>query len=389
MGRNKDKDDSSQDHVARPLSDLQDPASFAPPPRRTGTGLAPAPPPVSAKRKVVASPSTYADPRAGPVEPPPRNTGVLAIEAAPTEEDDHGESHQPKPYRMNTTSLSTAGLPKPPARRDGANGTSPPSYNEATTDRAPPSLPPRLPPRTAASGGLNGDAVNRLGAAGVSVPALGIGARSAANSASPSPPPSHSPSPSPGAGKWGVQVNELQGRFAKMGTSSRQGSPAQEQPSEGTTWAEKQAALRTASAFQKDPSSVSFSDAKAAAGTVNNFRQRHGDQIAAGARTASSLNQKYGVTGEPGVGAYAASQTTQPTQSKPSPPPLPGPSRQYTGAVNVNPAPPAAASGLAGKKKPPPPPPKKKPGLAATPSPQPASHGDAAPPIPMSTRPQF
>lgn len=402
MGRNKDKEESSSDHVARPLTDLKDPASFAPPPKRTGSGLAPAPKPASVKRKVITAPSKYADPRAGPVEPPARNTGsgVEPIEGAPAASKQIEDGpRQPKAYQANTTGLSTDNFARPPGRRDGADGRSPPSYNEATGGAAPkalpPSLPPRLPPRGAAgggeqTGGLNEGAVNRLGAAGVSVPALGIGHGGTANSASPSPPPPPaaraSPSPSPGAGKWGAQVNELQGRFAKLGTSST-GSSAQEQPpapSGGTTWAQKQAALKTASNFQKDPSSVSFSDAKSAASTANNFRQRHGEQVAAGARAANNLNQKYGVMDK--VGAYTGSQNTEQAQKKSSPPPLPGPGQPYTGVLATEAAP-AAVPGLAGKKKPPPPPPKKKPGLAA--ANPPGSQGDGPPPVPMSTRPQF
>ncbi|KAF5136563.1 hypothetical protein E5D57_000330 [Metarhizium anisopliae] len=372
MGRNKDnKDDSSLNHVARPLTDLKDPASFAPPPRRTGSGLAPAPSPVSTKRNVVAAPSKYADPRARPAELPPRSTGsgVESGEASPT--------------------------------RDAADRRSPPSYDEATSgavvSKAPPrSLPPRLPPRGAAGGGeksghLNEGAVSRLGAAGVSVPALGIGRGGAAHSTSPSPPPASSrASPSAeasGAGKWGAQVNQLQGRFGKMATPSAASSAQEQQPSQGTSWAQKQAAFKTASAFQKDPSSVSFSDAKAAASTANNFRQRHGEQVAAGAKAANKFSQKYGIADK--LGAYAGSQSTQPTQNKSEPPPLPGPSQPYTGATND--AAQAAVSGLTGKKKPPPPPPKKKPGLAAAAALDPASaaQGDMPPPIPMSTRPQF
>lgn len=307
--------------------------------------------------------------------------------------------YEPRPYQVNTTGLSTDNLPKPPGRRDGADGRGPPSYNDATRTTTgqkalPPSLPPRLPPRGTSgegeknNGGLNEGAMTRLGAAGVSVPALGIGRGAAAsNASSPSPPPPAaraSPSSGAGSGKWGAQVNELQGRFSKMKTSS-QPAAAQETPSEGTTWAQKQAALKTASSFQKDPSSVSFADAKAAAGTANNFRQRHGEQVAAGAKAANSFNQKYGIADK--VGAYAASHNSQTSPSKPSPPPLPGPGQAYTGVASN--APEAAAQGVVGKKKPPPPPPKKKPGLAAAANSSSASQGDDPPPVPMSTRPQF
>ena len=317
--------------------------------------------------------------------------GAQAVEEAPpaVEHQDEGIEEQGSAiYRTDTTGLATSHFPKPPGRRDGADRRSPPSYQEATTapKAMPPSLPPRLPPRgttgspTAAqrtsspsstgSGYLNERAVNRLGAAGVSVPALGIGGGSGTSS------PSPGPGPAGASGKWTSQQDELQGRFAKLSTSSASPS-TQDPPKEGTTWAQKQAALKTASAFQKDPSSVSLSDARAAASTANNFRRRHGDQVAAGVKTASNLNQKYGVADK--MGTYAGKQN--------SPPALPGPTQAYTGAPNEDASP--ASSGLAAKKKPPPPPPKKKkPALRAAESP-PAAQDDEPPPIPLSTRPTF
>lgn len=274
----------------------------------------------------------------------------------------------------------------------------PPSSYETATDRpalpppAPargatpgaaskPSLPPRLPPRTNTSsmtspaspepgiaGGsnnvLNKGAVNRLGAAGVSVPGLGIG-KSGASSASPSPPPPHSRQPS-------AQVNELQNRFSNLkATNSEQDQ--QQAPAEGTTWAQKQAALKTASSFQKDPSSISMSDAKAAAGTANNFRQRHGEQVTSSMRSANSLNQKYGVANK--IGGYAGGGQQQ-DQGQAGNPAAGG------GAMS-------AVAGLAAKKKPPPPPPKKKPGLGGSATPTPTVVEDEPPPIPMATRPTF
>ena len=58
---------------------------------------------------------------------------------------------------------------------------------------------------------------------------------------------------------------ELQNRFARLNAGQSQ---SQDQPAEGTTWAQKQAALKTASNLNKDPSSVSASDAKSAVGTA-------------------------------------------------------------------------------------------------------------------------
>ncbi|KAK2594540.1 hypothetical protein QQS21_007759 [Conoideocrella luteorostrata] len=398
MGRNKDSSSDSSGYVARPLSDLKDPASFAPPPKRTGSGLAPPPPPVSEKRQVITSPSKYMDPRADHAELLPRYAGVQAIKAAPAmSRSQNAEAQTSKPYRVDTTRLSTQNLPEPPARRDGADGRSPPPYNEATRTAPnpkglPPNLPPRLPPRNASNspiedeksvsagdarnGMLNDGAVNRLGAAGVFVPGLSIGRIGAASTSSSSLPPHAQPSTGSGS-KFGAQVNELQGRFSKMGTPST-ASSAPEPPSEGTTWAQKQAALRTASGFHKDPSSVSLSDAKTAASTANNFRQRHRDQITSGVTTASNMNQKYGV-----MDKVSALTSSQGSQSPSSPPPLPGRGRPHLGATSDTKP---AVSDASGKKKPPPLPPKRKPGLAANPL---APGGDVPPPIPMSTRPAF
>lgn len=118
--------------------------------------------------------------------------------------------------------------------------------------------------------------------------------------------------------------------------------------------------MKTASQFHKDPSSVSFSDAKSAASTANNFRQRHGEQVASGMKAANNVNQKYGVADK--VGAFSQRAQGQGAQQAPQ------------------------QTGIAGKKKPPPPPPKKKPELSAA---QPQQDDDAPPPIPMSTRPTF
>lgn len=178
-------------------------------------------------------------------------------------------------------------------------------------------------------------------------------------------------------------MNELQNRFSKLGKSSLGGSggTANPPPTEGTTMEQKQAALRTASNFHKDPSSVSMSDARGAASTFNNFRQRHGDQVAAGARSANNLNQKYGVADKLGGFAAAGGQAQV--------------GRQEEGVVGgggsgSGPVSPGMA-GVLGKKKPPPPPPKKKPGLGGPPPPPGPSGGDdgAPPPIPLSTRPNW
>ncbi|ETS76736.1 hypothetical protein PFICI_12123 [Pestalotiopsis fici W106-1] len=364
--------DSSQDrssHVAVPISSLRDPASFAPPPKRDPS--APIPPPTSSSYAPALPSST----RPGPPAPPARFEQQQSPGAAPQQESPMEAAPRPAPkkWQLDTTGLSTAHLPPPPGRRDGADGRSPVSAGTPVsasgtiTKGPPPSLPPRLPPRsgtnspvrtaspslpsrsathtptpqpvaTAESGFLNQGAASRLGAAGISVPGFGIGG----NKTGPAPPPPRSPA-----------------------TSISPAPP----PSQGTTWQQKQAALKTASQFHKDPSSVSFSDAKSAASTANNFRQRHGEQVAGGLRTANSLGQRFGVT-PPAQQASAGPDATAGAYGQPA--------SESAGSMSVR----DLASAI-GKKKPAPPPPRKKPDLSA------GGTAGAPPPVPMSTRPTF
>ncbi|GKT88438.1 LOW QUALITY PROTEIN: GMP synthase [Colletotrichum tofieldiae] len=298
LGRNKD-DADKEGRVARPLSSLQDPSTFAPPPKRV-PGANPPPPPRS--RSNAASPGA----------PPPPYEDPNRYQQQQEEE----EEAPPRPYRVDTTGLSTTHLPPPPGGRMVPTAERRPLVKPPHGHRpqvclpdcrpGPPSVTSPAPAAPAASGGgggyLNQNAMSRLGAAGVSVPALGIGksapeppARS--NAGSPAPPPRNGAF-SPPSG----QMNELQNRFAKLGKSSSQSS-SPPPPSEGTTMEQKQAALRTASNFHKNPSSVSMSDARSAASTFNNFRQRHGEQVASGVKSANNLNQKYGISDK--VGKYA------------------------------------------------------------------------------------
>ena len=377
----------AENHVSRPLNDLTNPDSFAPPPKRTGTGLAPAPAASTSRRQVITAPSKYQDPHGPRMEAPQKISHEHELEAA-----EAAPPTKSGPYRTNTTGYTTDNLPLPPTRRDGANTGQPPAITngpagggnggaqKALPSTQAPSLPPRLPPRGAAggspaasssspqstgnSGTLNKGAVDRLGASGVSVPGFGIGQQ---QNGSPGNNTQNQPSAPPPAQQPG-HLGELQNRFSKMRTSEQgQGQPQQDGQSQGTTWAQKQAAAKTASQFHKDPSSVSFSDAKAAASTANNFRERHGEQVASGMRAANNMNQKYGVADK----ASAFSQRAQGQQTQAQQP-------QASQAPQQ--------SGVAGKKKPPPPPPKKKPELSAM---QPAQNEDAPPPIPMSTRPTF
>jgi hypothetical protein len=192
-------------------------------------------------------------------------------------------SYQTGPFRADTSGIDTSRLPKPPPR---PNSNSPVAPAVGASKPKPPGLPPRLPPRTTSgvldqnentlpsAGYLNQNAMNRLGKAGISVPGLGIGAGAAPSLPSRSggaPPPVSAritPSNSP--------VNALQSRFSHMS------SPSSGSQATGTTWAEKQAALKTATQLRNDPSSVSLKDVRSAATTAKNFNDRHGEQVAAG-----------------------------------------------------------------------------------------------------------
>ena len=112
-----------------------------------------------------------------------------------------------------------------------------------------------------------------------------------------------------------ANVSGLHTRLA--GASNR--SPASEVPSiEGTSFAQKQAAFKTASSFHSDPSSVSISDAKATAATANNFRERHGDQVTSGLGTANRMNHKYNIAGK--IGGYTGNSSGH--KEAPTSPPL-------------------------------------------------------------------
>jgi len=253
-------------------------------------------------------------------------------------------------------------LPPPPVfRGDGvANKSTSPEILK-------PKLPPRLPPRDSsitiptspppayddtvqpAQEPLhNQGAIDRLGRVGVSVPGLGIGRTSP-----PQLPPRRSTASS-GQGESSSspqqsQLSELQSRFAQIRTGSSESS------SGGTTLAQKRAALETARNFKKDPTSVSISDLRDSASTANNFRERHGEQVATGWKEASRINQKYGIMDR--VKSYSSNEETYP-----EPP--------------ISPDTPAQATH---KKPPPPPPPKKHEWNGKTPAP---------PPVPLSSKPK-
>ncbi|KAK3682665.1 hypothetical protein B0T22DRAFT_291505 [Podospora appendiculata] len=346
---------ASSNRAAQPLSSLRDPASFGPPPRHVG-------------RRVQPPPDTQQPGGSQLALPAPPSQRYEDLSPSPSSNTDHEDTYSP-PL---------------PARRDSStnpNNRPPPSPRGATSA---PSLPPRLPPRTNSASptlpprpssqadavahskygltsNLNQGAISRLGAAGISVPAFGIG--SSSSHEAPPPPPSRGS----GSGSSSAQLNGLQSRFSRLGTGSTAApSTSTNDTSTGTTWAQKQAALKTAAALRQDPSSVSFADAKAAASTMKNFRQRHGEQVAAGVQGASNLQQKYG--------GMLNTGRSEPVDGA-------GQGRAPSPAASV-------VASLAAKKKPPPPPPKKPSSMSQRPATS-GNGGPAPPPVPLSTRPQF
>lgn len=376
MGKGRDNTNSPQDeHVSRPLTSLKDPASFGPPPKNVNYhGGAAVPDRTTPDTRGWGAPLTQSQ----------IQSQKQAEQARLQEEREEAETPAPPPgpYKMDTTGLTTKNLLPPPVHRAIDQDATTSSPNAAPPKKPKPSLPPRLPPRKTPStdspstppppsyesatnqpqstgGQLNQGAINRLGSAGVSVSGLGIGQQSNPwkNERSQS-------SASNTSGKG--QLSELQSRFARMNTPSQASTTDRDTstppPAEGTTVAQKQAAFQTAQNFHKDPSSVSLSDAKSAASTANNFRERHGEQVATGAQKASTWNKKYNITGR--MNNFLEKQAS-PTNESQAP-------LQTDGSISQ--------ADAYGRKPPPPPVPNKRPDMhAATQSP---------PPVPLGTKPR-
>jgi len=355
MGKGKDTSTMSTalEHHSTPLSALRDPSEFGPPPKRV-PGVPGSPPttPSGALGSALSAP-----------ELPLRQERTQAAQTSLEKPDE--ETALSGPYKADTTGLSTANLPPPPKFRGNS------AEQAEQPPKVKPQLPPRLPPRDSGStvpatppppyepirqaSGLsfNQGAIDRLGKAGISIPGLGIG-----HQTSPNLPPRtgnvSAAQPESSASPPRSQLSALQDRFANMRTASSDSA------SSGTTWAQKRAALETASNFKKDPSSVSASDLRDAVSTANNFHQRHGEQMASGWKVASNLNQKYGlvdkVTGPPS----RDSQDAEPPKS-------------------LSPVAATATAATAHKKPPPPRPPKKL---------ELSGNATAPPPIPTGSKPK-
>ncbi|KAI4244590.1 MAG: hypothetical protein LQ352_006770 [Teloschistes flavicans] len=360
VGKGKSSNDRAQEHVSRPLATLKDPESFGPPPRNVNYhGGAAVPNAITPDRRGLGAPLSSWEIREK--EEAERREAQAAEEAA------RKPAPPPVPYRVDTSGLSTSGLPKPPVRRLDPEEQSPASPTRPN-QKPKPKLPPRLPPRqnstpvqdsasppppyseiasqgTTQTGRVNQGAASRLASAGVNVPGFGIGGSQSEVGVD-----GTTISQSQHSGTNTGQLSELQSRFSKFSIKSQDPTP----PSQGTSLAEKKAALTTAQSFRNDPSSVSLSDARSTAATANNFRERHGDQVAAGWKSANALNKKYDVTNR--VNSYTAQSggsgqaqdqsasspvaspsTTLPLHKRPPPPPPQKPS--FSGGAAASPPP--------------------------------------------------
>ena len=373
-GSGSNTNEGAHSHQSRPLAALKDPDAFGPPPKNVRYyGSA-------------ASPTASTFDRSGPAMGV-QSTTVQAqhqgVYPAPIDSQQEQEPSLPVvPFRANTTGLSTWNLPKPPTRHT-EHDTVLVTADAAASKKPKPLLPPRLPPRQNSTASpntpssprqqdttsihkpylqqptINEAAVARLGAAGASLPSLGIGGSSDTANPWRNEPGTAAANTSRLSTIKAPDLNELQSKFGRMSSFT---TPP-DSPAQGTTFAEKKAAMNTIGSFRNDPSSVSFSEAKNAASTANGFRERHGDQVTAGWEHANGLNRKYGLTDKLSGLAYESNPASN--QSVPSPPMSPIASSD---------------SPIQGKKAPPPPPPKK---ISMS------TIGSPPPPVPLSSKPKY
>lgn len=301
MGKGKkDSTTEASEHRPLPIASLKNPDAFGPPPKRVNSAAIPnytTPTPVEGGEglNIDAVGETYDD-----------SQGF----GSPKETSVGRKVPPPVPYRAKSAGNLTINAPKRSLPGD--------QVVEDFKPRPKPSLPPRLPPRqipvspqspsspppaysatvpanTAVSKSyLNQGALRRLGSAGITVPELGIEPGSRASNESQADDGNPKTRSSLGAAKGSDKSNSQLPKYSDF--SPIQNAPGSGSPSQGTTLAQKKAALKTAAAFRKDPSSVSLADAKATASTMNNFRERHGEQVASGMKSANALNQKYDIS---------------------------------------------------------------------------------------------
>ncbi|KAK2853279.1 hypothetical protein FQN49_005225, partial [Arthroderma sp. PD_2] len=255
-----------------------------------------------------------------------------------------------------------------------------------------PSLPPRLPPRRESSEQqkpdspppayeamagnsvkqLNQGAINRLGNAGVSVPAFGINRAQV--------PPEASKAAA------SMAQSELQQRFNQM---NRNPSPPATHSS--STLQPNQQQQQPPPPPQGTSSEIHEDGTRSPSTSANAFRERHNEHIQAGMNKLNGINQKYGISKK--INSFIEDQKSPaypqgqqphqpqahcPCQSTPPPPPPPS-NHPY-----ANPDSSSSRPDL-NKRKPPPPPPPMKPGSLSSNA---VSHSPSPPPLPLNTKPR-
>lgn len=307
MGKEKKNSNTeASEHRPLPIVSLKNPDAFGPPPKRVNSTaipnyITPTPAEGGEGLNIDTVGETYDD---------SQGFGSLKEPKEPKETSVGRKIPPPVPYRAKSAGNLTINAPKRSLPED--------QVVEDFKPKPKPSLPPRLPPRqisvspqspsspppaysatvppdaAVSKSYLNQGALRRLGSAGITVPELGIEAGSHASNLRQADGGNPKTRSSLGAAKGSDKSNSQLAKYSDF--SPIQKAPGPGSPSQGTTLAQKKAALKTAAAFRKDPSSVSLADAKATASTMNNFRERHGEQVASGMKSANALNQKYDVS---------------------------------------------------------------------------------------------
>lgn len=404
---------SIQNHVSAPLSSLRDPASFGPPPRHHSAAER------AQMREVARGPPSYSieDLERPPRLPPrPGRTPPRSKGRTPEAEDDDEEEPPPLPSRPGQTFPTPRVPPQFPWTKQWADeerpplpGRSPVRGASSSDDDKQPNLgimmvnnddpsddenigehetPPRLPLRPTAGDEpvdappayteaisttphINERATSRLGAAGVSVPSLGIGPRQAPQRKTPPQPPQSRKKPDTHG--W-ADGGELQARFAAM--RMRSGSGADDDHEETA----RQSISRETGTTSSTSSWPNSNSLGAAAGATRSA-------LANGRQQLGATNERYGVTRR--VGDFIERQRSAPSAVGPlHPAPAPMPVDEAAEKAE-DPFPPSSAadaplavsrSSTTHHRTPPPPPPPKKPGLRG-------AGAGPPPPLPLATKP--
>ncbi|SZF01597.1 unnamed protein product [Blumeria hordei] len=261
MGKERDHG-TTNDRESRLAVSYKDPSSFKPPPKRINSY-------VDTTTQNHASSDTKESLSTWPSEK--KKIGDLE------------ERKLPPPVPSRDNSAGSKALQISP-RNPHFNGFDSERRNSENCPEAKPRLPPRLPPRKTSSlaassvadstdspEDVSKDGPSRSGAASIKQSCLQSStlAKSfltTARNVSPSDNVQSCPS-----------------------TTTSLTSPKSVSASEGTTFAEKRAALKTVSSLRNNPSSVSFHDVKTAAGTAKSFQERHGNQVKTGLHLAQRL----------------------------------------------------------------------------------------------------